>query len=294
MDRSPLAFLPQNNHFTTFPHLAHPKSSPRSSPSPVAGTPSTATRLSPPKLSPTAKRKASSFQDDDPSDDQEDSVMSTSPQPHHRTLKRARGPSSQPPTSKRPLPVNRLLDNLEKPALVTLLSSLLTRHPDLIPEVQSLAPKVTPQTALQAIHKLEETFHASFPYGGDKSGEYAYSRIQTSYNALLQGIADYVTHFLPPSSVNPPELLSFLDSVTDVLHRIPTFHNHIHNLARQSAFADIAAAWQVGIRYFIETNGAFSFSLGGWLARLESHARKEEGLRSVVESAREHVPWQQR
>jgi protein Cut8 len=289
MDRSPLAFLPQNNHFNTFPHLVHPKSSPRSSsPSPVSST----TRLSPPKLSPAAKRKAS-FQDDNPSDgDQEDSVMSTSPQPHHRTLKRARGPSSQAATSKRPLPVTRLLDNLEKPALVTLLSSLMTRHPELAAEVQSLAPKVTPQTALQAIHKLEETFHAAFPYGGDKSGEYAYSRIQTSYNALLQGVADYVTHFLPPSNVNPPELLSFLDSVTEVLHRIPTFHNHIHNLARQSAFADIAAAWQVGIRYFIETNGAFSFSLGGMLGRLEGHAQKEESLRSVVESAREHVPWQ--
>jgi protein Cut8 len=217
--------------------------------------------------------------------------MSTSPQPHHRTLKRSRGPSSQV-SQKRPLPVHRLLDNLEKPALVQLLSSLITRHPELATEVHAIAPKVTPQTALQAIHKLEETFHSSFPYGGDKAGEYAYSRTQASYSALLQGIADYVTHFLPPSNVNPPELLSFLDNVTEMLHRIPTFHNHIHNLARQSAFADIAVAWEVGIRYFIETNGAFSFSLGGWLARLENHASKEDSLRSVVENAREHVPWQ--
>lgn len=282
--RSPLAFLQQNTHFNTFPRLVNPKSSPRSSPAP-----SLTPRLSPPaavpKLSSNAKRKAS-FQDDN---DEEDNAMATSPQPHSRTLKRPRQTSSQ--SNKRPLPISRLLDNLEKPSLIALLSTLISRHPDLAAEVQSLAPKLTPQSALAVISKLEDAFHSSFPYGGDKAGEYAYSRINTSYNSLLTAIADYTSHFLPPTTISAPELLSFLDSITHLLHRIPLFHNPIHNIARETAFAGIMNAWEVSIRYFLETNGSFAFMLGGWMEKLESHASKEEIFRQVVDNIREQIPW---
>lgn len=284
--RSPLAFLPQNNPFNnTFPRL---KPSSRSSPSPTTSS-ALQNRASPPltvqKSSPAVKRKASFPEDDE---ENEDSIMSTSPNPSPRILKRARQSSL---SSKRGLPVSRILDNLDKPALITLISTLLSRHPDLVNEVQSLAPKVTPQTALATISRLNETFHASFPYGGDKSGEYAYSRIHAAYNALLSAVGDYTTHFLPPTNISPPELLSFLDSITNILHRIPLFHNPIHNIARESAFASITTAWEQGIRYFLETHGSFSFVGGGWVERLEAHAAKEPGLRRVAEMVNSEVSW---
>ena len=215
--------------------------------------------------------------------------MSTSPQPPNRTLKRLR-PSSAT-SNKRPLQISRLLELLDKPALITLLSTLANRHPDLTSEIQSLAPKVTPQTALSAITKLEETFQSSFPYGGDKAGEYSYSRVHGAYNALLSAIADYTAYFLPPTNISPPELLSFLDSITNILHRIPLFVNPIHNIARETAFSDIAGAWEVSIRYFLDTNGSFAFMLGGWMQRLEDHAAKEQVLHRIVEGTRPHVPW---
>jgi protein Cut8 len=285
--RSPVAFLPQNTLLNTFPRLVTPKSPPRLSPSPSSAT---SHRLSPPSLPKpaplSAKRKASAFPDDN---EDGDDMSSTSPQPPHRTLKRPR----QSPTSshKRPLPISRVLDNLDRPALVTLISTLITRHPDLTPEVQSLAPKVTPQTAMTAITKLEQAFRASFPYGGDKTGEYAYSRVHSAYNSLLAAIADYTTHFLPPTSISAAELLSFLDSITHLLHRIPLFHNPIHNIARDTAFADITGAWEVATRYFLEQNGSFAFILGGWMERLEAHAEKEGVLRQMVEDIRQQVSW---
>jgi protein Cut8 len=214
--------------------------------------------------------------------------MSTSPNPSPRILKRPRQSSF---SQKRNLPISRILDNLDKPALVSLLSTLLSRHPDLGAEVQSLAPKITPQTALNSITRLEATFQASFPYGGDKGGEYAYSRIHAAYNALLSAIADYTTHFLPPTTISPPELLSFLDSITHLLHRIPLFQNPIHNIARETAFADITGAWDLAIRYFLEHNGSFAFMLGGWLERLEAHAEKEGEIRRVLENVRGEVSW---
>lgn len=214
--------------------------------------------------------------------------MSTSPQPAPRTLKR---PRQATVPQKRPLPISRVLDNLDKPGLVTLLSTLIARHPDLTPEVQSLVPKLTPQNALTTITKLEGSFHASFPYGGDKGGEYAYSRIHNVYNALLAAIADYTGHFLPPTTISPPELLSFLDAITNLIHRIPLFHNPIHNIARETAFTDIACAWELAIRYFLETNGSFAFSMGGWMERLSGHADKEQALRRVVDGIRGEVGW---
>ena len=174
---------------------------------------------------------------------------------------------------------------------MTLLSTLVSRHPELTSEIQNLAPKLTPQSALTAITKLEDAFHSSFPYGGDKSGEYAYSRIHAAYTALLSAITDYTTHFLPPTTISPPELLSFLDSVTHLLHRIPLFNNPIHNIARETAFAEITGAWEVAVRYFFETNGSFAFVLGGWMERLEGHAEKEHVLRRIVENIRQQVSW---
>jgi protein Cut8 len=220
--------------------------------------------------------------------------MSTSPQPAPRTLKRYRAspPSSSTPTTKRPLPLPRLLDNLEKPALVAILNQLVSRHPELTPEIQSLAPKLTPQTALQAISKLEDTLHSSFPYGGDKAGEYAYSRVHASLSALLQAIQEYTRHFLPPQSpVSAAEVLAFLDGTTGVLGRVPGFANPIHNLAREAVAGEIVSAWEVGVRWFIETNGAFAFGMGGWLEKIERHADKVEGLRRVAEVIREQISW---
>src|SRR5579862_1355138 len=118
--RSPLAFLPQNNPFNnTFPRL---KPSPRSSPSPTTTTssPSKGRPPSPPSIqkpSPSVKRKAS-FHDERENHEDEDCIMS-SPNPPPRTLKRPR----QSSISKRSLPISRILDNLDKPALVTLISN---------------------------------------------------------------------------------------------------------------------------------------------------------------------------
>jgi protein Cut8 len=283
--RSPLAFLQQSPRFNTFPRLVKPNSSPRSSPAPSAAH---SPRANPPqsaKLSVSAKRKAP-FADEN---EDEDSMMTTSPQLAHRTLKRPRQSSATP--GKRPLPLSRLLDSIDKPALINLLSAFLSRHPELASEIQSLAPKVTPQTAIAAITKLEDAFQASFPYGGDKANEYAYSRVHAPCTALLSAISEYTNYFLPPTSISPAELLSFLDSVTHVLHRIPLFHNPIHNIARETAFADISNAWETAIRYFLESNGSYSFVLGGWMQRLETHAQKAEILRRIVEDIRQQVSW---
>ena len=283
--RSPLAFLQQSPRFNTFPRLVNPRSSPRSSPAPNATQSPRAGPTQPAKPPSNAKRKAP-FADEN--EDDEDSVMATSPQLAHRTLKRPR-PSTAP--AKRPLPLSRLFDSLDKPALMNLLSTFLSRHPELASEIQSLSPKLTPQTAIAAITKLDDAFQASFPYGGDKANEYAYSRVHVPLTALLNAISDYTHHFLPPTSTSPPELLSFLESVTHVLHRIPMFHNPIHNIARDTAFADISSAWETAIRYFLESNGSHSFVLGGWMQRLEAHAQKAQVLRRVAENIREQVSW---
>ena len=283
--RSPVTFLPHNNPFSnTLPRMVYSISSPRSSTPPAssAQTNNTSRSASPVKLpSTTAKRKAS-FQEDDG----EDSVMSTSPQPAHRTLKKPRPSTSQ---QKRPLPISRILDNLEKPQLISLIANLIQRHPGLLPDVQLFAPKLTPQSALSAIIKLEHTLHNSFPYGGDKSGEYAYSRIHSSYSTLLSAISDYTHHFLPPTTIPPAELLHFLNGITNILHRVPLFTNPIHNIARETALNDIVGTWEIAIRYFLEQQGDFAFTWGGWLDRLQAHANKEQVFGNLVDEVRQQV-----
>ena len=170
-------------------------------------------------------------------------------------------------------------------------------------EIQSFVPKLTPQNAIAILQKYERQFLEAFPYGGDKAGEYAYSRVHTAYKALLDAIRDYTTYFRPPpsssSSANPTsstyilpaEILSFLENVTNLLHRLHTWNNPIHNLAKENAMAEVVDAWEAAIRWFLEVNGGFAFTMGGWLDRLEVHANKEEGFRRIVEEIRRQFSW---
>ena len=69
------------------------------------------------------------------------------------------------------------------------------------------------------------------------------------------------------------------------------FTNPIHNLGREAVVAETVSAWEVGVRWFLEVNGAFAFGLGGWLEKIERHAEKEAGLMRVVATVREQISW---
>ena len=179
----------------------------------------------------------------------------------------------------------------------------MERHPELASEIQPLVPKLTPQSALGILTRYERQFLEAFPYGGDKQGEYAYSRVHSAYKALIDAIHDYTMYFRPPPSsstsnsnsttpyILPAEILSFLDNVTNLLHRVHTWNNPIHNLAKENVMAEVIDAWEAAIRWFLEVNGGFAFTMGGWLDRLEAHASKEEGFRRIVEEIRRQFTW---
>jgi len=76
-----------------------------------------------------------------------------------------------------------------------------------------------------------------------------------------------------------------------VLERVPTFANPIHNLGKDVVVGETMSAWEVGVRWFLEVNGAFAFGMGGWLEKIERHADNEAGLRRVVDMLRDQISW---
>lgn len=150
--------------------------------------------------------------------------------------------------SGRPLPLSRLLNDLDKQGLQALLKTLCERHPGLSLEVYQHAPKPTVASALGLMTALQNKVQASFPFGGDSKGEYAYNRVLPHIRDLLEALMDYTPHFLPPNEAFLASTMAFLEGATTIISRLPDWHNPNHALLKREAFEEINGAWITAFR----------------------------------------------
>lgn len=190
----------------------------------------------------------------------------------------------------RPLPLSRLLDDLDKEGLQELLKNLCERHPGLTNEVYKHAPKPSVSKALSTLAVLERRVQSSFPFGGETKGEYAYNRVLPHVKELLNALMDYVPHFLPPNEEHALETLAFLDGATTIISRLPDWNNPNHSLTKREAFEEINGAWILGIRE-ASKKGA-GVAAAPYLDQLR-HRNDESGgqLASAVNFAMRELSW---
>ena len=235
------------------------------------------------------KRKA---EDDEPQPD--DRVMlspspgsSTRPLPANRNIKRTRtGPTG------RPLALPRLLETLDADSLRGVLQSICTRHPDLGSEVEHTAPRPSVPSALSVLNEYESNLQESFPFGGDSTSDYAYNRVRQPLMALLDALADFTPHFLPPNETQAHQSLSFLDGATDIIHRLPNWNSFQNNLHKQNAYEEMSGAWALAIREAAKRAGGIQLQYGGWDQKLAKHNQQANGrLQDAVNELSTNIDW---
>lgn len=235
------------------------------------------------------KRKA---EDEEPQAD--DRVMlspspglSTRSLPAQRHIKRTRtGPVGKP------LALPRLLETLDAGALRAVLQSICTQHPEIGSEVEHTAPRPSVPSALGVLKDYESSLRSSFPFGGDSSSDYAYNRVRAPLIALLDALADFTPHFLPPNETQASQSLAFLDGATGVIHRLPNWNSFQNNLYKQNAYEEMSGAWTLAIREAAKRAGGMQLQYGGWDQKLAKHNQQSGGkLQDAVNELSANIGW---
>jgi protein Cut8 len=215
-----------------------------------------------------------------------DRHMNTSPEPAHRVIKRARAN-----VTGRALPLSRILEPMDTHSVKTLLQNLCDRHPELLAEVSSLAPRPTVQSALSTLHNYETNLRNTFPHGGDHAGDYAFNRVRPVLMELLDALLDYTQHFLPPQESQWSTSMAFLDGATDLIHRLPEWSTPQNNLHKQMAYEEMSKAWMLVIGEAAKKGAGVAMQYGGWDRKVVQHNdRSGNRMQGVLQEMRNAVP----
>ena len=240
-----------------------------------------------------ASRKRKVEDDESQAEDRMSYSPSNSPAPTTRSLpaqRHAKRPRSGP--LGRPLALPRLLETLDADSLRAVLQSLCTRHPEIASEIEHTSPRPSVPSALNVLKNYETALQASFPFGGDSSSDYAYNRVRESFMALLDALADFTPHFLPPHETQTSQSLTFLDGATDIIHRLPDWSSFQNSLYKQNAYEEISGAWALAIREAAKKAGGMQLQYGGWDQKLAKHNQQANGkLQDAVNELSASIGW---
>lgn len=192
----------------------------------------------------------------------------------------------------RPLALPRLLETLDAQSLRGVLQSICTQHPEIGSEVEHAAPRPSVSSALSVLKDYESALQSSFPFGGDSSSDYAYNRVRAPLMALLDALADFTPHFLPPNETQAAQSLAFLDGATDVIHRLPNWTSFQNNLHKQQAYEEMSGAWTSAIREGAKRAGGMQLQYGGWDQKLAKHNQQSGGkMQDAMNELSANIGW---
>lgn len=207
--------------------------------------------------------------------------------PAHRQTKRPRSSLVG-----RPLVLSRLLETLDAESLRGVLQSICTRHPSIGTEVENSAPKPSVPSAISVLKNYESALQSSFPFGGDSTSDYAYNRVKQALMNLLEALADFTPHFLPPNETQTTVSLAFLDSATDIVHRLPEWSSFQNNLHKQNAYEEVSRAWTLVIREAAKRAGGIQLQYGGWDQKISKHNQQAHGkLQEAMNELSANLGW---
>ncbi|KAK4549809.1 hypothetical protein LTR36_005110 [Oleoguttula mirabilis] len=190
-----------------------------------------------------------------------------------RTFKRTRTGAA----GGRPLPLPRLLETLSADDMRQLLQNVCDQHPELQQEIVTKAPRPSIESTLSVLSKYEDDFREAFPLGNRPTSDYAYNRVRQHLSQLIEALRDYTPHFLPPHETQHMLSLNYLDTVTNIIHRLPNWDTYQHQRHKNEAYDEVAKAWALVIREATKRAGGFHLQFGGWDQKLVEHNQKSGG-----------------
>ena len=192
----------------------------------------------------------------------------------------------------RPLGLPRLLETLDADSLRQVLQTICARNPSIGAEVENTAPRPSVSSALAVLKNYEATLQSSFPFGGDATSDYAYNRVRQALFNLLEALADFTPHFLPPNETQASQSLSFLDGATEMVHRLPNWQSFQNSLHKQHAYEEISQAWTLAIREAGKRAGGMQLQYGGWDQKIMKHNQQANGkLQEAVNELNTGLGW---
>ncbi|KAK8210366.1 Tethering factor for nuclear proteasome sts1 [Zalaria obscura] len=236
--------------------------------------------------------------DDDFTDRDNDERMSTSPSPAfaNRGLPQATTPRSIKRTRTnvsggRPLALPRLLETLSADDMRNLLQTICDHNPSIAHEVVTKAPRPSIDATMSVLSRYETSLKEAFPYGNRPTSDYTYNRVRQPMLQLLDALKDFTPHYLPPNEPHLTVSLTYLDAVTNIIHRIPNWDTYQHNRPKQEAYDEIAKAWALVVQEGSKKGGGFHLQFGGWDQKLLKHNQESGGrMEEAVEQLRAVTP----
>ena len=220
-------------------------------------------------------------------DELDNESMSTSPSPSiqnrglpahttQRNIKRTRTHTS----AGRPLPLPRLLQTLSADELRNLVQNICNERPDIRETIVTKAPRPSVDSTLSVLAKYEQDLRDAFPLGNRHTSDYAYNRVRQNLLQLIEALRDYTPYYLPPQETQTGLSLTYLDAVTNMIHRLPDWDTYQHQRHKNEAYDEIGRAWALVIREAAKTAGGFRLQLGNWDQKLVEHNQKSSGRMS--------------
>ncbi|KAK4610223.1 Tethering factor for nuclear proteasome sts1 [Fulvia fulva] len=188
----------------------------------------------------------------------------------HRSIKRTRTTTA----TGRPLALPRLLETLSAEEMRQLLQNVCDQHPELQRDIVTQAPRPSIESTLSVLRKYEKAFQDAFPLGTRPTSDYSYNRVRHHLLQLIDAVREYTPHFLPPHETQDSLSLDYLDSVTNMIHRLPDWDTTMYQRHQDEAYDDIAKAWALVIREAAKRAGGFQLQFGGWDHKLVEHNQK--------------------
>nr|POE94336.1 tethering factor for nuclear proteasome sts1 [Quercus suber] len=191
----------------------------------------------------------------------------------HRSLKRTRTNNA----AGRPLSLARLLQTLSADELRQVLLNICDERPEIQQAIVTRAPRPSTESTLSVLSKYETSFLQAFPLGNNLTSDYAYNRVQQTLVELLEALRDFTPYYLPPQETQATTSLTYLDTVTNILHRIPDWETYQYQRHKNDSYDDIAKAWALVIKETSKRAGGFQLQFGGWDSKLVEHNEKSGG-----------------
>lgn len=147
------------------------------------------------------------------------------------------------------LPLQNLLNTLEKPQLIQLVCSLIAEYPKLQADVTSHIPRPTLQLVQPLLQKLEKKLQNSFPYTkwGAGRDEYSFNRVKPTIIDIRNTLADYAAHFTSPDEF-PTTTFTYLCNAVNLTCRLPDWDRPEHNTIKRDLLFRLAGYYRKAVR----------------------------------------------
>lgn len=158
-----------------------------------------------------------------------------------------------------------------------LLQNICNERPDIRHEIVTKAPRPSVESTLSVLAKYESDLREAFPLGTRPTSDYSYNRVKQQLGHLIEALRDYTPYYLPPQEMQTAVSLSYLNTVTDMINRLPDWDTYQNQRHKNEAYDEIGRAWALVIREAAKTAGGFRLQFGGWDQKLVDHNEKSGG-----------------